>query len=678
MKRKVVGLSFLALFLLPISLAASEEPRTPTFEEILNLTQPGGVSISPDGRRIAYTVRRPDWEKNTYRTQIWMVEVDGGEPRQMTYSENSSSNLGWSPDSKHLSFVSRRGEEKNPQIYIMSTAGGEARKLTDSKTGIQGYKWSPDGKSIAYTASLEKSKRQKSIKKKYGDFDIVDQNLRRNGLWIIDVESEESESLVESDDKYVSGFDWAPDGGSIAFSANPDSRILSFSHSDIFLVEVESQQLRQLVDHKGPDTGPVFSPDGRRIAFTSGMGSDSYFVNSEIAVVSVDGGPVQALSKAFDEDPGLIDWKSDGIYFTAYQGMQRHLSRLDPSSKRTQPLTQGNQVLRSVSLSQDGGRFALTYVNADQYPEISWTETSRFAPKRLTDFSAQLDGWRLSKKEAISWKSRDGAEITGVLIKPADFDPSKKYPLMVIIHGGPTGISYPQRMQGYSRYYPIEQWAAKGALIMMPNYRGSAGFGEEFRSLNYRNLGVGDHWDVISGVDHLISQGFVDKDKVGSMGWSQGGYITAFNALYSDRFAAASVGAGISDWISYYYRTDITPFTVHYLGATPWDDPEVYRKTSPMSYINRASTPTLIQHGEFDRRVPPNNAYKLYRGLQDKGVESRLIIYKGFGHGISKPKETLAVLTHNWEWFNQHIWGEMPVEEEFEEVEVDEQTNPKR
>ena len=312
---------------------------------------------------------------------------------------------------------------------------------------------------------------------------------------------------------------------------------------------------------------------------------------------------------------------------------------------------------------------AFTYQDADTYPDIYITETGRFSLKKLTNFSDQISDWRMARKETTSWKSTDGTEITGVLIKPADFDPGKKYPLFVVIHGGPSSISLPAKFDGRSRTYPLEQWAEKGAIILQPNYRGSAGFGEAFRSLNYRNLGVGDYWDVISGVDHLIAQGYVDEKKVCAMGWSQGGYISAFITTYSDRFLAVSVGAGISDWVDYYYRTDITPFCLHYLGATPWTDPEVYAKTSPMTYINKAKTPTQIQHGENDARVPINNAHKLYRGLRDTGVPVRFIIYKGFGHGITKPKERLAVLTHNWNWFNKYVWGEEPEEETYDEAE---------
>ncbi|MGB5317392.1 MAG: prolyl oligopeptidase family serine peptidase, partial [Robiginitalea sp.] len=242
------------------------------------------------------------------------------------------------------------------------------------------------------------------------------------------------------------------------------------------------------------------------------------------------------------------------------------------------------------------------------------------------------------------------------LHKPADYDPSKKYPLLVVIHGGPTGISSPQPVPSY--VYPIVQWLNKGALVLMPNYRGSAGYGEEFRSLNVKNLGVGDAWDVLSGVAYLEEKGMIDPSRIGSMGWSQGGYISAFLTTNSDRFKAISVGAGISNWVTYYVNTDIHPFTRQYLKATPWEDMEVYARTSPMTNISKASTPTLIQHGENDRRVPIANAYELVQGLRDQGVESKLIVYKGFGHGITKPKERLAATWHNWQWFGKYIWGE--------------------
>jgi dipeptidyl aminopeptidase/acylaminoacyl peptidase len=278
----------------------------------------------------------------------------------------------------------------------------------------------------------------------------------------------------------------------------------------------------------------------------------------------------------------------------------------------------------------------------------------------LTAMADQLKGFTLAHREVISWKSADGTAIEGVLYTPPDFSMKKKYPLLVVIHGGPTGVDQP--IVNADRYYPIERFVAKGALVLRPNYRGSAGYGEKFRALNVRNLGVGDYADVISGVDALIAKGWVDKDRVGSMGWSQGGYISAFITASSDRFKAVSVGAGISNWMTYYVNTDITPFTPQYLHATPWDDPEIYRKTSPISYIAKAKTPTLIQHGENDRRVPIPNAYELRQALEDRGVPVKMVVYKGFGHGINKPKQQRAVMQENEKWFAQYIWGEKPEE----------------
>jgi dipeptidyl aminopeptidase/acylaminoacyl peptidase len=270
--------------------------------------------------------------------------------------------------------------------------------------------------------------------------------------------------------------------------------------------------------------------------------------------------------------------------------------------------------------------------------------------------SAQVAGWTLGTREVVSWASRDGARIEGVLYKPSDYDATRRYPLLVVIHGGPTGVSRPT-LTGNS-VYPVVQFLAKGAVVLMPNYRGSAGYGEKFRSLNVRNLGVGDAWDVLSGVDSLVARGIADSTRLGSMGWSQGGYISAFLTTTSQRFKAISVGAGISNWMTYYVSTDIHPFTRQYLQATPWDDPAIYAKTSPITYVKQARTPTLIQHGELDRRVPIANAYELFQGLQDVGVPTRLFVYKGFGHGITKPKEQLAATWHNWQWFSKYLWSE--------------------
>jgi dipeptidyl aminopeptidase/acylaminoacyl peptidase len=285
------------------------------------------------------------------------------------------------------------------------------------------------------------------------------------------------------------------------------------------------------------------------------------------------------------------------------------------------------------------------------------SSVSSFSPKKLTDVTAQVKDWTLGTPEVVSWKSQDGAQIEGVLYKPADYDPSRKYPLFMIIHGGPTGTSRPVLAPG-SYAYPLQIFLSKGALILEPNYRGSAGYGSAFRALNVRNLGVGDMLDVMSGVDSMIARGLADPNRLAAMGWSEGGYISMFLTTHTDRFKAISAGAGISDWATYYVSTDITPFTRQYLHATPWDDPAIYAKTSPITTIKQAKTPTLIQLGSNDKRVPVPDSYEMYRGLQDQGVPSRMVLYAGFGHGINKPKSQQALLQSNLDWFNHYIWNE--------------------
>jgi len=414
------------------------------------------------------------------------------------------------------------------------------------------------------------------------------------------------------------------------------------------------------VSQPGPDTNPLWSPDGKEIVFSSAMGETTFFAsNSRLAIVSSDGGKPRSITDNFDENPGLIDWKQDGIYFTGLQKTASHLFRIDPVSGKSSRLTSPDQLMAGAfSLTRDARQVAFTASSPTSLNEVFVAQVQNFTPRALTNMTEQTAQFTLGTRELISWKSTDGTTIEGVLIKPADFDAAKKYPLLCVIHGGPTGIDRPSLLGPDSRYYPSDIWAARGALVLKVNYRGSAGYGEKFRKLNVRNLGVGDAWDVVSGVDNLIAKGWVDKARVSCMGWSQGGYISAFLTASSDRFVAISVGAGISDWATYYYNTDITPFTINYLGNNPVEDPAIYQKTSPVSYIKNARTPTLIQHGELDRRVPIANAYQLRQALEDKGVKVEMIVYKGFGHGISKPKAMRAVMQHNLAWFNHYLWND--------------------
>ena len=641
--------------LLPLLLAAALEAASPTIDQSLSFKTAANPQISPDGKLVAYEVQKTNWEENAFETEIWIATTTApSRTYQLTSGKKSSAAPQWSPDGSQLAFASDR--EGKRQLYVIAPAGGEARQLTKSETAVAAFHWSPDGKQLAYAAPDADAKPQKDRKDKYGEFEVVRNDYTRSHLWLQPLEGP-STRLTESDKFSVGAFSWSPDSTRIAFTSVPDPTPNASRFADIYTVSVSTKQVTPLVTAKGSDSNPQWSPDGTQVAFQTAAGQELSYKNTRIAMVPATGGTPRILTLTFDEDPQLIRWNATGILFEGHQKTAAYLYQLDPATSRISRLGENDGLAYSqASVTADGTAAAFIRSSASGISELYYSPTASFRPQALTHMSDQLAGMTLAKREVVTWKSKDGVTIEGILTKPADFDPTRKYPLLVVIHGGPTGVDQPAYRP--DRYYPVEQFVAKGALVLRPNYRGSAGYGEQFRALNVRNLGVGDAWDVLSGVDSLIAKGFVDPARMGCMGWSQGGYISAFLTTTSDRFKAISVGAGISDWSTYYVNTDITNFTLGYLGATPWTDPEIYRKTSPITYIAQAKTPTLIQHGELDRRVPIPNGYELRQALEDKGVPVKMIVYKGFGHGIDKPKQQRAVMEHNMEWFSKYIWSD--------------------
>ena len=623
-----------------------------TVDQILSLKRVASPEISPDGRWVAYTVRDTNWDDKAYETEVWLADAATGATRQLTNAKKSSQSPAWSPDGSKLAFTSDRTDKR--QIYLINPQGGEAEALTATEDGVGSFAWSPDGRTIAYTATEAKPAAIKDREKKYGEFQVVEQDHRMTHLFAIDTATRATRTLT-SGAFTVGSFSWSPDGKMIAFDHRVNPLLANGGSADISVVTVADAAVRPLVTQEGPDANPVWSPDGSRIAFQTAMANPAFFyANTLIATVPAGGGAPTVLSTAFDEDPSLVAWNAGGLYFSASARTYSYLYKLDPATKAVTRVSPADRTVNSsFSFSKDGQAIASLRSDAKTMAEVY------VGAKKLTDMSGQAASGAAGTLEVVSWKSQDGAEIEGVLHKPADFDPAKKYPLLVVIHGGPTGVS--RAVPFTSTIYPIDVWVPRGVLVLEPNYRGSAGYGEKFRALNVRNLGVGDAWDVLSGVDSLIAKGMVDPARVGTMGWSQGGYISAFLATHdAARFKAISVGAGISDWMTYYVNTDITPFTRQYLKATPWDDPEIYAKTSPITYIKQAKTPTLIQHGAADQRVPLPNAFELYHGLQDNHVPTKLIVYQGFGgvgHGPTRPKSHRATMDHNLEWFDQYFFA---------------------
>ena len=680
--------SFLWL-LCALPLLSAQEKHVPTFEEVLSLKSVGTPVCSPNGQHIAYTVRRTDWTENGYDTEIWLRRA-GEQPFSLTNTTNgSSTNPKWSPDGQWVSFIAKRGEKS--QIHAIRITGGEAIPLTHEDEDINEYAWSPDGTRIAFTRPMGDEAQEKKRKERFGDYEVDDADFKLNWLYVIEVDPDhpapsslpcydtedstaqawdciewpKAEALLDSVPFTIRDFAWSPNGKHIALTHTPDPLINSFFQADISILEVTTGKYRLLVQNASYDNFADWSPDGQQILYSSDVTdtTSNYYTNGRYFRIPIGGGAPRELATNFDENLNGLRWTERGIFATAVQKTQAHLFRMDPESGVVSPALTDPQLIFSFTVTDDGRRFALRADRGNDLPEVyAWSPGT--SPQRISRMTAQITHWRVAESEVISWQSRDGTEIEGILHKPDDYDPNKKYPLLVVIHGGPTGVDRPTPILSY--VYPVNQWLYKDALVLRVNYRGSAGYGEAFRSLNVRNLGVGDAWDVLSGVDYLAEQDIIDTTKMGCMGWSQGGYISAFLTTNTDRFRAISVGAGISNWMTYYVNTDIHPFTRQYLQATPWEDEGIYRKTSPMTNITQATTPTLIQHGEFDRRVPIANAYELLQGLRDQNVPAQLVVYKGFGHGITKPKERLAAMWHNWQWFNKYVWGEeikLPFEE---------------
>lgn len=662
--------------------------HVPTFEEVISLRSAGNVAISPDGKNVAFTVQTADWNDNRFDTEIWLSK-EGNKPFQLTNTpKNSSTSPAFSPDGQWIAFLADRGDKN--QIFVLRLDGGEARPVTKEDEGISAFEWHPAGDKFIFKKPEKEDKKERE--KRYGAFETDDKEFSLSHLWEVDFTPnlpdpselpcyEKTDSLKAkagciqwpksrrlTEGKFTVGFfQISPDGKKVAFSHQPDPLINSFLKSDISVLDLADKKSTLLVSNPSVDALECWSPDSKELLYTTNLNDtvSNFYRNSKLFAISTETQTSRQLAKDLDEDLGGFSWAPDGIFGSIWDKTDRPIYRIDPQSGAHSIYLNMPEQIYGLSFSKNGERFAFNGRNGFQLGEIYLANIPATEVDILTDFSEQISGWNVAQSEVISWKSKDGAVIEGVLHKPKNYDPTKKYPLLVVVHGGPTGIDVPTPVPAY--VYPILQWLDKGCLVLRPNYRGSAGYGEAFRSLNVQNLGVGDAWDVLSGIDYLDSKGLIDKTKMGCMGWSQGGYISAFLTTNTDVFKAISVGAGISNWMTYYVNTDIHPFTRQYLKATPWENEDIYKKTSPMTNINRAKTPTLIQHGEFDRRVPIPNAYELLQGLRDRNVPSELIVYKGFGHGITKPKERLAATWHNWQWFNKYIWGEeveLPLEQE--------------
>ncbi len=660
-KLGILGLAASAAFLRLGGLALDPPSHPARLEDLLRIRNIEDARISPAGDRVAYVLSEIDLEKNATPSRIWLVPTSGGAPFRLTGGPGRDEMPRWSPDGKTIAFLSDRDGAN--QLWLIDLAGGEATRPAAVEGGVASFSWSPDGRKIAFLARDPKPPGTDAAPNVPADVVVYDPDIPGLQLFVLDLATKETSRLTAPPAAVVD-FSWAPSGKKIAFAVQPSPRIQDLYRTDILCVDLESKVVRDLVKRTGIDTFPRWSPDGTRVAFLSTEGRTEWIANWYLCLVPAEGGTPRNLTPKFDEFMFTPAWSPDGrrIFFQSPSGLRNQLNAVSPETGELRPLIRGDSFWSDFSFSAQADRAAFLGSNPTTPTEVFVSRLDEFNPIRLTFSNPELQDVSLGRQEIVHWKSSDGLEIEGLLMLPPGAPAGQPYPLLTYVHGGPSGrfaaefspqIGSPYPIQ--AECYPLHVLAGLGYAVFMPNPRGSYGYGDKFRKANLLDWGGGDYRDIMSGVDALVDRKIADPEKLGIMGRSYGGYMTGWIISQTNRFKAASLGAGMSNLMSFYGQTDIPGYTEYYLGDVPWKTPDRYLKSSPVLYAAHIRTPTLILHGEKDLRVPLPQAQELYAALKRNGVPVQLIIYPRQGHVAAEPKSMRDMMERNLEWFARWV-----------------------
>lgn len=640
---------------------------TPT--EMMKVKRIGSVQVSPDGERVAFVVREAVMEGKVseFRAHVHLAEADRSDRRQLTRGEHSCDDPQWSPDGKRLAFISNRKGKKN--IWLIRPDGGEAEPLTKLKGDVVGYRWSPDGRSIALAAFDPPTEADEKRERMKDDAIVVDERITPVRLYLVRLEAKEKPRVLSPTDRSVvneanragrAGFDWSPDGRTIVFAHAATPRPDDWQSADVATVDIATATVKQLSTSAAAEGSPLYSPDGKTIAFTVSDQPATWAGARRIHVVASAGGTSRELADTHDgfgRYSELVGWSANGdkIYFTELQGTSLALCALPLSGKAEMIDHREGMSFGGFHLNFRRTHIGFSWEVCDRPVEAYCSSLERFEPIKVSEAqSRELKLKDLGRTEVLKWKSADGLEVEGLLTYPHGYREGVRYPLLLIIHGGPMG-AFTQSFDGAPTQYPVATFADAGYVVLRPNPRGSSGYGKKFRYANYGDWGGGDFRDLMAGVDHAIELGVADPKRLGVMGWSYGGYMTSWTITQTKRFRAASVGAGVTNLMSFTGTADIPSFLPDYFGGEYWSDPAPYRARSAMFQVKGVDTPTLIQHGEHDERVPLSQGQELYNALKRQECDTKMIVYPRTPHGIEEPRLLLDCMNRNVDWFAKYV-----------------------
>jgi dipeptidyl aminopeptidase/acylaminoacyl peptidase len=652
------------LLLLSTVCPAQIEKNLDALYSVVHYTQ---SAVSPDGKKLAWVesipgkasgdsrnsiIRLRDLSRESAPGRITARRITAGDGKK-TCAESA---LAWSPDSKRMVFFSNCADSKQRELYIVSADGGSPRKLTSLSGFLANPRWSPDGKQIAILFTENAVRNAGPTEPTAVETGVISEKSYEQRLTLIDPESGKAKQISPTD-TYVYEYDWSPDGSEFAYTAAKGSGDNNWWIAQLFRMPAAGGEPKLVLKPAAQIAVPRWSPDGKSIAYIGGIMSDEGSTGGDVFVVPADGGAAKNITPNRKSSPAYLVWMpgaNNQLLITEHVDGGSAITTLNTETGATETLWKADETIRatsealSVSLSKDAKTASVIRTSWVSPPEVWAGPIGDWKPVTHANDAAKPE-W--GKAEKLHWVS-EGARVQGWLLYPKNFDAAKKYPMVVSVHGGPASQRSPSwPMPGFD----LSLLAGEGYFVFFPNPRGSYGGGESFTQGNVKDFGYGDLRDVMAGVDQVLKTVPVDESRLGIGGWSYGGYMTMWTVTQTHRFKAAVAGAGVVNWQSYYGQNAIDEWMIPYFGASVYDDPSVYAKSSPITFIKNVKTPTLVVVGERDAECPAPQSYEFWHALKTLGVKTELVVYPGEGHGFQDPKHREDVLKRSVEWFNANL-----------------------